>query len=96
MVSGIKLKAEAFKEAAKQACSICLKAQQTNLPFEAPEQSSTATLELVHSDVLGLLPVATPKGKLCIVTVLDDYSSFSMMDVLRSKKEIIESLSLIQ
>lgn len=49
---------------------------------------SSATMDLVHTDVCGPMQTATPSGKRYIVTFIDDFSSFTIIGLLAHKSEV--------
>lgn len=72
----------------KETCDVCMKGKLTRLPFPKKSLSkSTATLDLIHSDVCSL-PVVTSGGKKSIVTFIDDYSRFTVICLIRLKSEV--------
>lgn len=73
----------------KEVCETCMKAKMTRIPF--PKESiskSTAILDLIHTDVCGPMQTATPGGKRYIITIIDDYSRFTIIKLLAQKSEV--------
>lgn len=73
----------------KESCETCIKGKMTRLPF--PKQStcsSKAPLDLIHTDVCGPMQTATANGKRYIVTFIDDFSSFTVIQLLKEKSEV--------
>lgn len=72
----------------KETCETCVKAKMTRMPF--PKESSSKTdeiLDLIHTDVCGPMQTATPGGKRYIITIIDDYSRFTVIKLLSHKSE---------
>lgn len=68
-------------------CLTCLKAKQTKLPFSTERRRATRPLEVIHSDVCGPVDPPTWDGRRYFLTVLDDYTHFCQVYLLRSKAE---------
>ena len=69
--------------------SACLLGKMTRIPFKPANQASTAPLELVHSDLCGLMPVQQKSISGCCYFMLfvDDFTKFTMVYFLKSKNE---------
>lgn len=77
----------------KEVCKVCLEGKMTRTPF--PKQSkreSSATLDLIHTDVCGPMQTMTPSKKRYIVTFIDDFSSFTIIRLLSHKSEVEETV----
>lgn len=73
----------------KQQCEVCLKAKLTRLPFPKKSLSkSDRALDLIHTDVCGPMQTISPSGKRYILTLIDDFSRFTMIYLLREKSEV--------
>lgn len=70
-------------------CEVCLKAKTTRLPFsnEATNHSKSV-LDLVHTDVCGPMQTASNTGKRYILTLIDDFSRFTVISLLSHKSEV--------
>lgn len=84
MVDGIKIEDCGIKEQ----CEVCLKAKQTRLPFPKSTSDSNNVLDLVHTDVCGPMQTATMSGKRYLLTVIDDFSRYTVIYMLREKSEV--------
>lgn len=72
----------------KQICENCVKGKITRQPF--PKLSATTTegpLELIHTDLCGPMPTATPGGRRYFMTMIDDYSRYTHVFLLTHKSE---------
>lgn len=70
-------------------CEVCLKAKSTCLPF--PKESmnrSKKALELIHTDVCGPMQTMSRSGKRYLLTLIDDYSKFTVISFLSHKSEV--------
>jgi hypothetical protein len=103
MVSGMNVSPEQIKAAAKSsdACETCIMAKQTRLPFPSwpsdqpvnPEQSTdSAPLSLLHTDLMGPMPVPSVSGARYVLTVLDDATSLAIIALLEHKSEAASSI----
>lgn len=72
----------------KQICECCVKGKITRQPF--PKMSTTTTqnpLELIHTDLCGPMPTATPGGRRYLMTLIDDYSRYTHTFLLTRKSQ---------
>lgn len=91
MVTGLPITADDM-EKAKKTCDTCQRNKSTRLPFKHSETQTTAPLELVHMDLCGPLPFTLGKARY-IATFLDDYSSYSMIKLLRYKSDVYQAVT---
>ena len=71
-------------------CEPCIFGKQAQSP--APTSSTPRTtdlLELIHIDICGLFPVATPHGKLYFALFLDDASSMCNLQNLTDRTQVL-------
>lgn len=71
------------------------KMNENNFPRN-PEKTvkTTWVLELIHTDVIGLMQTKTPGGSTYVVTFIDDYSRYVTTYSLRKKSEVLDKLKL--
>lgn len=55
-------------------CSPCIVAKMTRAPFPASTTTTTRALQLLHTDVCGPMPVASPGGRRYQVSIIDDHT----------------------
>lgn len=70
-------------------CGTCMEGKMSRLPF--PKQSLSKSCEigdLIHTDVGGPMEEVTPSGNKYYVTMIDDFSSYTAVYVLKSKSEV--------
>ncbi len=71
-------------------CGVCTTAKQSRDPFPRSESRAEGTLDLLHMDVMGPLPVASLGGARYVLTILDDNSRYSEVHVMKSKEEVFQ------
>uniref|UniRef100_A0A453T4W2 Integrase catalytic domain-containing protein n=1 Tax=Aegilops tauschii subsp. strangulata TaxID=200361 RepID=A0A453T4W2_AEGTS len=80
-----------------QICTGCLVGKQRRgaFPREAKFRASKV-LELVHGDLCGPITPATPSGKKYFLLIVDDYSRYMWLVLLRSKDEELEAFRKVK
>jgi transposase InsO family protein len=73
-------------------CETCLKGKFSRLPFQKSKSTSSAVLDLVHTDVCGPMQTETPGKKRYYLTFIDDFSRYSMVYLLAKKSDVFEKL----
>ncbi|GJQ87005.1 hypothetical protein Trydic_g12588 [Trypoxylus dichotomus] len=68
-------------------------AKQTRLPFKTSRQRASRCLEILHTDICGPIEPTTWDDKRYILTVLDDYTHYTRIYLLRYKNEAAEYLN---
>lgn len=78
--------------ASEKICSSCVSGKMTRLPFKPRQHRSTRVGQLLHTDLAG--PVKTPgmQGERYWQVILDDYSHFCVVYVLKNKSEAENNL----
>lgn len=71
-------------------CEICLKSKQVRFSFDSERTRARRPLEIVHTDLCGPIDPDTWDGKKYILTVLDDYTHFAVIYLLKHKNEVTE------
>lgn len=71
-------------------CNTCCKAKHTREPFRNDRTRAMRPLELVHTDLCGPIGPDTWDGKRYMLTFLDDFTHFAVIDLLTSKSEVTE------
>lgn len=72
-------------------CEVCLQGKMTRATFpNKSENRAKGVLHLVHSDLCGAMQTATPSGKKYMVTFIDDFSKYTVVELLREKSETFE------
>lgn len=73
-------------------CEICLRAKQVRLPFDNNRIKATRPLEIIHTDLCGPIDPTTWDDKNYVLTILDDYTHYVVIYLLRCKNEVTEYL----
>lgn len=84
LVTGLKL----VKCGATMVCECCLEGKMARLPY--PQQSTRKTtqpLELIHTDLCGPMSNVTPGGNKYFLSLIDDYSRYIVVYLLKDKAE---------
>lgn len=72
----------------EQLCEACIAGKHRRAPFPAAAKfRATTPLELVHGDVCGPISPLTHGGKKYFLLLVDDFSRFMWMNLLKSKDE---------
>lgn len=74
-------------------CECCMQSKSCRAPF--PKESLTHTkgvLDLVHTDVCGPVEVPSVSGYRYFMTIIDDYSRFCVLYLLKRKSEVAEKI----
>jgi hypothetical protein len=90
MVNGMHTTTEEFKAAGSEGnalCEPCVLGKQHRNPFKPSASVAARPLALVHTDLCGPLPVTSMGGSNYFVTLLDDYSKFSVVQPLTHKSD---------
>ena len=69
-------------------CRGCALGKNVMKPFSSSNNRSKEILDLIHSDVCGLMPVKSLGGSLYYVTFIDDYSRNTWLYLLKTKDEV--------
>jgi hypothetical protein len=92
MVEGIPL-----IQQGEQVCNGCALGKHHRKPFpQATAYRATTGLELVHGDLCGPVTPPTPGGKLYFLLVVDDFSRYMWVELLKTKDQAFESFKKIQ
>ena len=74
-------------------CDVCMQAKQKRLPFPVKCKNSISILELLHCDLWGPYTVAALNKHHYFLTIVDDYSRFTWVYLLKHKSETKSVLS---
>ncbi|XP_015158930.1 uncharacterized protein [Solanum tuberosum] len=69
-------------------CTVCPCAKQVRLPFPLSSSTTSRSFELIHMDVWGPYRTATNDGCKSFLTVLDDFSRFTWIFLLKQKSDV--------
>jgi transposase InsO family protein len=85
-ITGVNVSASQFLEASKLTCGICVQAKTARAPFHASQRETTRVLELVHSDLCEF-PIHSLGGGKYVLVVIDDFSKFCAVKILKRKDQ---------
>ena len=71
-------------------CTICVEAKYAKKPFNSIENRKTILLELTHMDLVDFKNAISKGGKKYHVTLIDDFSRYTRVYLLRTKDEVEE------
>lgn len=73
----------------QQECIICPLAKKCRLKFPVNTSKSTSLFKLVHLDVWGPYKHPTYDREHYLLTIVDDYTKFTWIMLMQSKKEVV-------
>lgn len=71
----------------KFSCELCIKSKHSRTPFKGKLPKAKRIFELIHIDTCGPFDTPTHDGKNYYVAILDDYSHYSEVYLMRCKSE---------
>lgn len=72
----------------KIVCDCCLEGKMARLPFpKQAERKTTQPLQLIHTDLCGPMSTVTPGGNRYFMVLIDDYSRYLVLYLLKDKGE---------
>ncbi|XP_019155956.1 PREDICTED: uncharacterized protein LOC109152764 [Ipomoea nil] len=69
------------------ACDVCHFAKHKRSPFPISTSTTAGCFELIHLDIWGPFPVCSLQGQHYFLTIVDDYSRFTWLHLMRHKSE---------
>lgn len=76
----------------KSVCGVCCEGKMARAPFISSTSKSSAVGDLIHSDLCRPMEVSTPRGSRYFMTMLDDYSRYCVVYLLKEKSECAEKI----
>src|ERR1700678_983796 len=73
-------------------CDCCIRGKMATLAYKPSKTRRKKPLDLLHSDVCGPMPTTSPSGNRYILTIVDDFSRFCIVMLLKAKSEVAEAL----
>lgn len=74
-------------------CECCLKGKLVRKPFpQVLERKSKRPLDIIHTDLCGPMEHPTPSGNRYFITLIDDFSRFCVVFLLKSKDEAADKI----
>lgn len=76
-----------------RSCECCAQGKLPRQPFpKKATQQSSKVLDLVHSDICGPMNTTSPGGSRYFLTIIDDFSRYTMVYFLKRKSEAIDRI----
>lgn len=91
IADGIKISKKDF-DVLNEICETCIMAKQVRLPFNNERTKAKRPLEIIHTDICGPLEPVTWNNKWYFVTMIDDFTNFTMVSLITNKSEATEEL----
>ena len=91
LVTGVTLHPSAFRKCHNHVCDVCVMAKHRRASFKPREERADELLHTLHSDVV-VLSVPSVEGCRYAVTLLDEWSNYAVVHVLRNKYQVEELL----
>lgn len=76
----------------KDNCSKCIEGKATRLSFKPVIKKTKKIGELIYSDICGPIQQMTPEGHKYFQVIIDDFSHFCIVNLLREKREAAKNL----
>lgn len=73
-------------------CSICIEGKSTRRIFAEVQKNSKQIGDLIHSDICGPINPPTPDGERYFQVLIDDYSHFLIVKLLKTKDEAEQNI----
>lgn len=81
-----------FKHDNNEVCITCPLARFTKLPYKLSESRASRKLELIHIDIWGPYKMATRHNQRYFLTIVDDYSRVTWVNLLKQKSNAFEAI----
>jgi hypothetical protein len=82
---------------ALQRCKSCIMAKHPHKPYPSSHTPHAKNmLDLIHSDLCGPFPIATPHGKHHFIVFLDDHTNLLNLQLLATKDQALEAWSIVR
>jgi hypothetical protein len=72
-----------------EVCEICVSGKQTRMPHNHTRVKTRRPLERIHSDLVDPIDTVSYNGNRYILTLLDDYTQFSVAFPMKSKADVL-------
>lgn len=89
--NGMEVNKNDFNNLEKE-CEVCIKSKQVRNPFSTTRSRATRPLEILHIDICGPIEPTTWDEKNYILTILDDFTHYSVVYLLKHKYEATDYL----
>ena len=85
-----------FPEVQEEKCEICTLGKFKHQPFNSHFKPVTEVLEAVHMDVVGPFPTLSQSGAQYFLTIVDQFSGFKVVKIIKQKSEVISKVKLFK
>lgn len=76
-------------------CDACMHGKQTASPFKSTHNTCSKPLEVIHMDLMGPIDPETPEGHKYALVILDEYTEYSFVVLIKSKSEAAKEATYI-
>jgi hypothetical protein len=76
-------------------CDACLSGKQIASPFKSTNNTCARPLEVVHMDLMGPIDPETENGEKYALVILDEFTEYSLVVLLKSKHEAAKEASYV-
>ena len=73
-------------------CECCITEKLARKAFPTSTTRAAEKLDLIHTDVCGPMPTATPSGNKYVMTLVDDCSRYTVVTLLKKKSEVFQRI----
>jgi hypothetical protein len=92
MAHGIDVQPADMRKLKDEFCEACTLSKLRRAPFRPSDSVSHNPLQLLHTDLAGPFSCPTPEGALYLLAVLDDFSKYGWVRMLRLKSDAAAAL----
>ena len=90
MVTGLDL---AVSDEESKTCECCIKGKLTSKSFPNSKSKTKKPIDLVHTDLCRPMPVTSTGENHYFLTLIDDFSKFTVMKLLKMKDEVADAVN---
>jgi transposase InsO family protein len=91
-INGVNIPAHALAKLRGKHCQVCIMSKHNRSPFRAKRERADAPMCVLHSDICGPYPIRSMGGSLYVLTLVDEYSGFCAVSLLKDLKKAHEEL----
>jgi transposase InsO family protein len=91
-IHGIKLPAHTLAKLRGKHCQVCIMSKHNRSPFHPRQERADTPMAVLHSDICGPYPIRSIGGGIYVLTLVDEYSGFCAVSILKNLKNAHEEL----
>jgi hypothetical protein len=91
-IHGVKIPAHTLAKLRGKHCQVCVMSKHNRSPFRARRERADTAMAVLHSDICGPYPIRSIGGSLYVLTLVDEYSGFCAVSLLKDLKKAHEEL----